>query len=431
MEELGGYDSEDFSVEMADMEVKKVGKFDRLWKIEPGGSILQMPLIVGDVIYFGSMNFNMYALNINTGELVWKFKCENMIGESSPLYWNGNIYFGSMDYNVYCLDATSGELRWKFRTNDSIYSTGIVAGGKVFIGGRDKFLYCLDAETGSLVWKFETQDEIAAAPGFHEGKVFIGSFDHNFYCIDADNGELIWKVQTQGEVHGMNPPPVKDGVVYFVSFDNFLRAVDISSGKVIWKFPTGQYGNASLPVIHEGRIYQSTRDGFLCCLTMEGRRVWKYVNPKHMAIPVIHDGKLYIGSEDENLYCFSLDGKKLWSYKVQGVVFMSYPVKDGRIYFPCWDCNLYCMDTETRHIVWKFRAEGSPSYLPPPYEGFEVRMKIPGSEFKEREIKRYDGGIAEEGEKVGSFYKSRITYQVSTQYASKGNYQVDSDEEAF
>ena len=30
-----------------------------------------------------------------------------------------------------------------------------------------------------------------------------------------------------------------------------------------------------------------------------------------------------------------------------------------------------------------------------------------------------------------SAYKSRVTYQVSTQYQAKGKYQIDSDEEAF
>jgi hypothetical protein len=30
-----------------------------------------------------------------------------------------------------------------------------------------------------------------------------------------------------------------------------------------------------------------------------------------------------------------------------------------------------------------------------------------------------------------SAYKSRIKYQVSTQYSEKGKYQIDSDEEAF
>ena len=80
---------EEFSVEMGDYEVKKVGKFDRLWKIEPGGSLLQFPTIVADTIYFGSFNFNMYAVNKNTGEMKWKFKCDNMIGESYPQHHDG------------------------------------------------------------------------------------------------------------------------------------------------------------------------------------------------------------------------------------------------------------------------------------------------------------------------------------------------------
>jgi hypothetical protein len=36
-----------------------------------------------------------------------------------------------------------------------------------------------------------------------------------------------------------------------------------------------------------------------------------------------------------------------------------------------------------------------------------------------------------EGEQNVSAYKSRITYQISTQYAAKGKYQVDSEEEEF
>jgi hypothetical protein len=69
--------------------------------------------------------------------------------------------------------------------------------------------------------------------------------------------------------------------------------------------------------------------------------------------------------------------------------------------------------------------------VPPPYEAFELRMKIPKGESGGDDRKQYDVNISEEGEEAGSFYKSRITYQVSTQYRQKGKYQVDSSEEGF
>jgi hypothetical protein len=92
---------------------------------------------------------------------------------------------------------------------------------------------------------------------------------------------------------------------------------------------------------------------------------------------------------------------------------------------------MYVVDTSTHELVWKFRTEGSPSILPPPYESFEIEMKIPKSEVEEEVVKKtYDLNLGEE-EDGTSAYKSRITYQISTQYSAKGKYQIDSDEEAF
>jgi outer membrane protein assembly factor BamB len=109
-------------------------------------------------------------------------------------------------------------------------------------------------------------------------------------------------------------------------------------------------------------------------------------------------------------------------------------ISKDRIYFTSWDCFLYCVDTESHDLVWKFRSQGSPSYVPPPFDSFELTVKKPveDSGFKEEgSSKRYqmDAGETEEKEQ---FYKSRITYQISTQYQSRGGkYQVDSDEEEF
>lgn len=427
-ESAHGFD--DFSVEMADFEVKKVGKFDRMWKIGPGGSSIQRPLIVGETIYFGSFNQFMYAVDKRTGGLVWKYRCDGPIGESSPRHWDGCIYFGSFDYNLYCLDAATGKLRWKFRANDVIYSECVIDGGRVFFGSKDRFVYCLDCRDGRLIWKFETQDEIVSAPSVGDGMLYIGSLDHNFYCLDESGGGIIWKIRTQGEVHIANGATVHDGTVYFASFDNHLYAADAKTGRIQWKFPTGQYGNAIAPVIHADRLYHSTRDGSLFCLTLGGGLVWKYVNTRHMCIPIIHRGRIYIGSEDLNMHCFSLSGEKLWSFKTEGLVFIGCAAEGDTVFFTSWDCNLYAVDTGTRRLAWKFRMEGSPSYLPPPYGSFEVVMMVGGRDFEDARMVDYGPGFLSEERNV-SAYKSEMTYQSGTTYRAKGKYQIDSQKERF
>ena len=49
---------------------------------------------------------------------------------------------------------------------------------------------------------------------------------------------------------------------------------------------------------------------------------------------------------------------------------------------------------------------------------------------EEKREKRYEFGLTEEDDNT-SQYQSRITYQMTTQYASKGKYKVDSSEEEF
>ena len=68
------------------------------------------------VVYVGSYDQNVYALNANTGALLWKYKTANFI-ESSPAVANGVVYIASNDPddNLYALDANTGTLLWKHK----------------------------------------------------------------------------------------------------------------------------------------------------------------------------------------------------------------------------------------------------------------------------------------------------------------------------
>jgi outer membrane protein assembly factor BamB len=425
---------EDFSVEMGEFEVRKTGKFDRMWKTEQGGSIASGVVLSDGLLYVASANYNVYCLRPEDGSEVWKFHTEGVIVEAQPTVAHGIVYVASYDRNVYALDAKTGTLIWKFATSDKIASTVVASDGMVYVGGKDHNVYALDAKTGALMWKFRTYDSIISEGLVAGEKLFIGSYDHNLYCIDKMTGSLVWKVQTQGEIHNTNGFAHRDGVVYFGSFDNYTRAVDIRTGRLIWKTKCGNYGMGCAPVLYGDRIYQATRGGELYVLDLKGKLLWKYTGSEEdvMGIPCFHNGLLYLPSAgDWCMHCFNLNGRELWRFKTEGLLYERSVMVGDNLIFPSWDCNVYCIDVNTRRVVWKFRAPGSPAYVPPPYEAFELRMKIPKGESGGDDRKQYDVNISEEGEEAGSFYKSRITYQVSTQYRQKGKYQVDSGEEAL
>ncbi len=65
--------------------------------------ITSAPAIIGDKVYVSSTLANKtYALNAQTGDLVWSYQTGGNI-YSSPAVVNGIAYFGSYDGNLYAV----------------------------------------------------------------------------------------------------------------------------------------------------------------------------------------------------------------------------------------------------------------------------------------------------------------------------------------
>ncbi|HPL05588.1 MAG TPA: PQQ-binding-like beta-propeller repeat protein, partial [Bacteroidales bacterium] len=58
--------------------------------------------IADGVVYFGSFDGNLYAVDIKTGQEKWKFKTKYWV-LSSPAIADGVVYFGSFDGNLYAV----------------------------------------------------------------------------------------------------------------------------------------------------------------------------------------------------------------------------------------------------------------------------------------------------------------------------------------
>ncbi len=107
---------------------------------------------------------------------------------SSPAVVDGKLYIGSLDFEMYCLDISTGEALWRYKTEGSVYSSPAVVDGKVYFGSLDNYLYALDAEDGSFLWKYKTEDTIVYAPGVVDGAVYVGSDD--FYAFGKEETPL-------------------------------------------------------------------------------------------------------------------------------------------------------------------------------------------------------------------------------------------------
>jgi len=115
-------------------------------------------------------------------ELMWKFKTEDDV-VSSPAVADGMVFFGSHDYYLYAVDVKTGQEKWKFKTESIVYSSPAVADRMVFFGSFDNYLYAVDVKTGREKWKFKTEDYVESSPAVADGMVFFGSDDNYLYAV--------------------------------------------------------------------------------------------------------------------------------------------------------------------------------------------------------------------------------------------------------
>jgi outer membrane protein assembly factor BamB len=71
-----------------------------LWSYTTGSEVHSSPAVANGVVYIGSADHNLYALNASTGAKLWSYTTGSEV-YSSPVVVNGMVYVGSLDHKVY------------------------------------------------------------------------------------------------------------------------------------------------------------------------------------------------------------------------------------------------------------------------------------------------------------------------------------------
>ena len=322
----------------------------------------------------------------------WTFPTGGRI-VSSPVAQDGVIFFGSDDGYVYAVDAGSGRQIWKRGTNGPVPATPAVAHGVVYVGSYDGKFYALDARTGAPRWKFSTGGErqfeakglngmqpknqtvpdpfdiYLSSPVVVNATVYFGSGDGNLYAVDANSGELRWKFATGDVVHAS--PAYADGVVYVGSWDSYFYAVDAESGKEKWRFHGGedplihnQVGFQSSPAVVDGVVYTGCRDSNLYAIdAATGKEKWHFNNNGSWVItsPAVTQGKVFFATSDSSLYYVvdAATGKPVLQQEDKAYMFSSPAIAGDVVLIGITNGTLEARDIASGKLLWEFRTEAS------------------------------------------------------------------------
>jgi outer membrane protein assembly factor BamB/tRNA A-37 threonylcarbamoyl transferase component Bud32 len=314
-----------------------------IWSFQVEDAVRSTPVVHNDILYVGSYDNNLWALDVKDGSLVWKFATEGGIG-SSPAYSGGTVFIGSSDRRMHAVDARTGNRKWMFKTEGKIYTTPEVAVGLVFFGSDDGFMYALKPGPTSAreMWSFNIMSPIRSSPRVADDNLYFGTEAGEFMCMDV-SGELLWRFETRRRI--MSTPFIHEHMVYIGSDDWYVYALDVEQGYPNWRFRT-RGAVVSSPVVAGNICYFGSADGFIYAVdALGGRETWKYeVGKAVTSTPCIYGDALYIGATDGGLYCLHAQtGDLLWRYQSNGPIISSPHVADDVVYVGSDDKHIYAL----------------------------------------------------------------------------------------
>jgi len=227
-------------------------------------------------------------------ELLWKFKTGGPL-HASPVIANGIVYIGSTDGKLYALDAKQWGIKWVFDAGDAIRYSAAVLGNRVYFSARNNKVYALDAKTGEKLWEFKSKSWMDAPPIVLNNRVYIGAFPSKIYLLNARTGDLEAMRERTIRIHGIEYGCAK-GV---------FRPVFPEHKADLWRGQTG--GSESYPVTANGIVYIGARNGQIHAFDAASQtETWTYQLEGFVdAAPAISDGVLYAASGDGNVYAFT------------------------------------------------------------------------------------------------------------------------------
>jgi outer membrane protein assembly factor BamB len=175
-----------------------------MWWSEPAGqpkdtyySVPVCATIGGQrLVISGGADGGVYAMKVNTGEVVWTYHFGTTAVNCSPVVEGNLVYIGQGEENpdnniqgrVICVDASQVEngqpkLVWKRDGIKARYTSPIIHEGRLYITDDIAKLYCLDGAKGKTLWKFDYGRDARGSPVLADGKIYVGEVNSRFHIL--------------------------------------------------------------------------------------------------------------------------------------------------------------------------------------------------------------------------------------------------------
>lgn len=199
------------------------------------------PLInKGDIIITYSSG-QVFKLGLKDGEEKWESivapqKITTLLPTNndiaySPIYHDGMIILVSSDGSIHALDENTGEDIWSFEGNGIIGSPWPVS-SFIFAINRFGNMYAISAKTGSLVWKVDLEDPeeidednlMFTPPIMVQNKLYVADHEGTLRAYSTKDGSILNSIDVKDNI--ISSPVVANGKMFILTNESDLLVME-------------------------------------------------------------------------------------------------------------------------------------------------------------------------------------------------------------
>jgi outer membrane protein assembly factor BamB len=277
---VGGYDHVLYSL--------NVNNGNLLWSFTGADDrYIASPLITAGSIFAPNANGKVYALDLK-GNLKWSFDTGKSIWAQPATNENCDcLFISSMDHHLYALEAETGSLIWKSPDLGAAIVSSPTFGedGVIFVGTFGDEMLALDAKTGAILWRAPATGWVWSSPAFQNGTLYFGDIKGSFFALDTAGNPTWAPIKADGTITGK--PLIKDELVYFGTENGTVYSVSAEGSatpvanlnSLVLNEKTVE-GKIHAPILSSNGLLlvtPSQSESLLVALTSSGSLKWSFV----------------------------------------------------------------------------------------------------------------------------------------------------------
>lgn len=240
------------------------------WSFEPTVSgdyfPVHTPVVAGNNVFTAIGHNNdtttIYALDVDSGAVVWQTTLSGILYTSSMVADNGILYVTASE-TFYALSITGGNLLWQ-RSFPAFLEPPVVDGNTIYLIAarwispyvQFQEVYALDKQAGDSLWSYRPSNPA----GDSGAPIIINNalvFDNGrgLISLDKTTGQLLWSRSTNSDTWywDVSGYPAAN-LVY--QWSGILEAIDANTGQVVWSYSHFTGYTQTTPIVVDGTVYQ-------------------------------------------------------------------------------------------------------------------------------------------------------------------------------